>query len=164
MTNMKKMMLVGLFALGCLMTSSKSEAGTYFTTRSTGAVISSGTPFNVTGIHYSSAATFTLNAHYFVLIDTDGYHGQDGAASFNVCEGTFPVSQRIIAPTYFASSHTATTGNQVFAPTEGMIYFPGSGITVEGLVICQSGGTGGNGGQVTIYTEPAGSRSRNQPW
>ena len=140
MTNMKRLLLVGLFALAGM--TAKAEAGTYFTTRSTAILVSSGVPFNVTGIMVSSAATPNLNAHFVVLYDTDGYTNGINT-SFVACATNFAASKLITPPIIFASSQIIIgtdvqqwTGNK-------LIIFPGSGITVEnGLMVCQVGGTG----------------------
>ena len=169
---MKKLLLTGLFVLSLSVFGvERGHAGGFFSTNSTATVISSGTPFNITGVSYSTTAASSINTHYFVLIDTDGFflhNGVSDAVNFTVCETTFAVSKRILSPTFFISSQTVIADGTIVGPTRpGWIEFPGAGVTVEsGLVICQRGTPSGatTGGQVTIYTEPAGSSARNQPW
>lgn len=162
MTNMKKL-LVGLFVLGCVGMAAKAEAGQAFSTRSTGTIISSGVPFSVTAIALSSAATPAINAHYAVFYDTDGY-ASSGNPSFIGCTTNYALSQRIAPPLFFASSQTIIGADRITGEADRIVIFPGAGVTVNnGLVVCQEGGTGSTGGQVTVYTEPLGN-NRNRPW
>ena len=163
-TNMKSL-FVGLIALGCLMTASKSEAAFALSTRSTATIVSSATPFNVTAVQLgSSTIQDATQAQFLVLIDTDGIVPGAGNGTFVSCQSTFAVSQRITVPLMFHSSMTAAVFGGTNGSLDRLIVFPGPGITVIGrLVVCQVGGPTGAGGQVTIYTEPVNNRNV-RPW
>src|SRR3990167_8021007 len=107
MTNMKKYLFAGLFIFSvCVM---RAEAGTYYTSRSTGVLLSSGIPFNVTAIGLSTPAVNTPNTNYVVFYDTDGYQGWGLVGQIIGCTTIFAESKRIAPPLFFASSITLSS-------------------------------------------------------
>ena len=94
-----------------------------------------------------------VNTQVLVLIDT--FTGTPGGSqmAFNTCASSYPVSQWLTPPLYFASTGTAVSGAQ----NSYTVYYPmPSNVTVKyGLVACQLGGPvgAGTGGTFTIYTD-----------
>ena len=175
---MKKILSIVGLILGLAVV--QAHAANYISTISTGAVLTSTvTPggrinvekldytrqFNVTAVALGSATVSAFDAHYVILIDTNGINGTHLDGTFELCSATFSASQYITPPLFFGSSFTATSlyiGRS--GSGGGYIYqLPGAGVTVEsGLVVCQQGGGSSNaaGGRVTVYTAPVPVRGR----
>lgn len=154
---MKKILaIVGLF-LGLMAV--KAEASNFYSTVSTGVLVSSGVSgfdqYNITAVRLSTAnAQFSGNTvPYVILLATNSAGG---------CTANWEVGKAITPPIYFSSGTFSPSGADLSGIPYFQYNFPGAGITVgnPGLVICQPLGNanGVTGGMVTIYTAPAPTR------
>ena len=154
MNKIKKLLFIASLMVSGIAANSYAVESGWFTFRSTGICIATGTNLELLDISYSSGS-FNWGDAFFVLVDSNAHNSQGAGSNFvnhNFSEALFPVSQYAIPPVLlFQSSVTfSTTGySAVESRTTNKINFvdpDGDGLLFKnGINLFQVGSTG------TIY-------------